>query len=130
MVVGPKTGEQYSAPRVNVSHSQWTPNDHSSNLEISSSEGGGTDLEITSYPLTSGTYSPNFNQGASYEMNDTRDDNKWMQYLTEDAFGQATPAFPSQGGNMSYVPSTVKFHLSDIDIHIGRAYSVKRKFLN
>ncbi|KAL5721667.1 hypothetical protein ACHQM5_005283 [Ranunculus cassubicifolius] len=104
-MVGPKTGEQYNAAHVNVSHCQWTPNDQSSNLEISS-EGGGADLEITSYAMTSGTYSSNDNQLMAFDVNGTRDENKWMQYLTEDAFGPSTPAFPSHG-NMAYVPSTV-----------------------
>ncbi|KAF9624722.1 hypothetical protein IFM89_013260 [Coptis chinensis] len=108
-MVGPKTTEQYNAPSVNVSHYQWTPNDHSSNIEVSS-EGGGTDMEITSYPFTTGTCSSSMNQGALYDINGTRDE-KWMQYLTEEAFGPTTPAFPSQGSNLTYVPSKVDIAL-------------------
>ncbi|PIA64004.1 hypothetical protein AQUCO_00201358v1 [Aquilegia coerulea] len=108
-MVGPKTPE-YNAPRLNVSHCQWTPNDHSSNIEMSS-EGGGADLEITSYPFASGMYSSDVNQSASFDVNGTRDENKWMQYLTEEAFGPTTPAFPSQESNMAYVPSTVDIAL-------------------
>ncbi|OVA14279.1 NAC domain [Macleaya cordata] len=115
--VGPKTGEQYTTTRsVNPYQQQWISNnhhhDHSSTVELSS-EGRGEDLESSNYHFPSETCSPDVVQGmssTSFNFNGSSRDGKWMQYLADEAFGAATPAFPSHG-HIPFLPSKVDIAL-------------------
>ncbi|KAF6174590.1 hypothetical protein GIB67_006242 [Kingdonia uniflora] len=108
--IGAKTGTQFSTPRVN--QYQCAPNDRSSTMDLSPDERG-DDFESSGYPFQSEICSSDINQGASFDINSARDD-KWMQYLAEDAFGPSNSSYQNHG-NMGYVSSKV-----DIAIECAR----------
>ncbi|URE30624.1 No apical meristem (NAM) protein [Musa troglodytarum] len=79
-------------PQIVVDHSQWTSTDRSPTVDLSS-DGRGDELE-----------SCETMQAASLDGG-ACEDGKWMQYLTEEAFGGGVPCHDP--GSFTYMPSKV-----------------------
>ncbi|XP_043716147.1 NAC domain-containing protein 45-like isoform X2 [Telopea speciosissima] len=105
---GPKMAEQYGNQYVNSY--QMLPSNPSSFLELSP-EQRGDDIESSCYPFQSNTYSPDTIQGSSYQENNCPTDGKWMQYLTDEAFGSTNPAFQNHSNTISYLTPKVDIAL-------------------
>ena len=82
-------------PQIVVDHSQWMSTDRSPTVDLSS-DGRGDEFE-----------SREMMQGASLDGS-ACEDGKWMQYLTEEAFGGGVPCHDP--GSFTYMPSKVKDH--------------------
>ena len=101
---GPKIIEHYGAPY--EMHPQWTANDHSSTVELSS-DGRGDEFESCSYPFQS---SGIMQRPSSYNAA-AAVDGKWKQFLAEETF-LVTNNPPFHGpSSFSYVPSKVELSL-------------------
>ncbi|GAV61756.1 NAM domain-containing protein [Cephalotus follicularis] len=103
---GPKIGEQY----VTTSTNYVTCSEHSSSIEVQYSEGRYEDLESSDYPVSLDMCSPYNGNGSSLNMNATRDNGKWTQFSSDDAFNFTNPSF-SNYGTIPYPPSKVDMAL-------------------
>ncbi|THU69345.1 hypothetical protein C4D60_Mb08t13450 [Musa balbisiana] len=83
-------------PQIVVDHSQWMSTDRSPTVDLSS-DGRGDEFE-----------SCEMMQGASLDGS-ACEDGKWMQYLTEEAFGGGVPCHDP--GSFTYMPSKVDLAL-------------------
>ncbi|KAK9106467.1 hypothetical protein Syun_022478 [Stephania yunnanensis] len=86
----PKVSEQCNNAQFTNQNYRWTPNDYSSNIDLSPERRVDDHIERSSHHFASETCSSShLNQGAvpfNDHMNGSTD-MKWMQYLSEDAFG-------------------------------------------
>ncbi|XP_072986114.1 NAC domain-containing protein 54-like isoform X2 [Typha latifolia] len=99
---GPKIIEHYGAPY--EEQSQWINSDRSPTLEITSDGRGDQELESCGFSFIPETCSSEMTRGAS-QSSPAVDGNKWMQFLTEEAFN-ATTSFCDPTG-FSFLPSKV-----------------------
>ncbi|KAK9115714.1 hypothetical protein Sjap_014661 [Stephania japonica] len=109
----PKVSEQCHNTQFTNQNSRWTPNDYSSNIDLSP-ERKVDDIESSSFHFASETCSSShLNQGVvpyEYDHMNGSTDMKWMQYLSEDAFGSNIN--PSSGfSSHANVPSKVDIAL-------------------
>ncbi|KAA8530719.1 hypothetical protein F0562_005347 [Nyssa sinensis] len=100
---GPKIGDHY------VASTAMNPisSDHSSSMDLYS-EGRCEDLESSDYPMPLDRCSPNMIHGPQLDVSGASDE-RWMQYLSEEAFSFTNPSFPNY--NAVYPPSKVDIAL-------------------